>query len=310
MKTRLIYLRSLKRNRLFSVISIGGFSMSIAVVLLLLAYILSENQYDRSIPDLDQIYRVVSVENSTYVPEQARDKLLADYPQLMAATKVNIGNDPVLWDEENNNVRIIHTDSGFFKVFSLAVIAGQREGFFTDPHQAVLTESCAKRIFGEKNPIGQVLNVAHRQDVEVVAVVGDLPGKSSLQGEMFCSAELRIRYSRSGWNEQETYLYNLYLKLNEGSRPGGLDTALTRVIHPYMDWMEINYHLQPFKEVYFDISTPHDNLSHANVKLIRLLGWLALVILFLAVFNYINLAIAQSTGRLHELGVKQVFGKE
>jgi putative ABC transport system permease protein len=68
--------------------------------------------------------------------------------------------------------------------------------------------------------------------------------------------------------------------------------------------------MQPFKEVYFDISTPYDNLSHANVKLIRLLGWLALVILFLAVFNYINLAIAQSTGRLHELGVKQVFGAD
>jgi putative ABC transport system permease protein len=308
MKSLLIYLRTLKRNRLFSVISIVGFSLSLAVVLLLLAFIRSENQYDRSIPGLDRIYRVISLENSAYVPEQARDKLLADYPQVMAATKVNIGNDPVLRGEENNNVRIIHTDSGFFKVFSLPVIAGQREGLFADPHQAVLTESCAKRIFGEEDPIGQVLNVAHREDVEVVAVVGDMPGKTSLHGEMFCSAELRIRYSRNGYNEQEAYLYNLYLKLNEGSKPGELDTALTRVIHPFMNWMEINYHLQPYREVYFDITTPYDNLDHANVKLIRLLGWLALVILFLALFNYINLATAQSTGRLHELGVKQVFG--
>ncbi|KPL14770.1 MAG: hypothetical protein AMS26_09495 [Bacteroides sp. SM23_62] len=55
---------------------------------------------------------------------------------------------------------------------------------------------------------------------------------------------------------------------------------------------------------------PQDNLIHANVKLIRLLSWLSLVILFLSVFNYINLTIAQSTGRLHELGVKQVFGAD
>ncbi len=310
MKTLIIYLRTLKRNKLFSVISIGGFSLSLAVVLLLLAFISSENQYDRSIPELDQIYRVISLENSAYVPEQARDKLLSDYPQIMAATNVNIGNDPVLWEEENSDIRIIHTDSGFFKVFSLPVIAGRREGLFADPHQAVLTESCAKRIFGEENPIGQVLNVAHREDVEVVSIVGDLPEKSSLHGEMFCSAELRIRYSRSGYNEKEAYLYNLYLKLHEGSITEGLDTALTRLIHPFMDWMEINYQLQSFGEVYFDISTPYDNLSHANVKLIRLLGWLSLVILFLAVFNYINLTIAQSTGRLHELGVKQVFGAD
>ncbi len=308
MKSLLIYLRSLKRNTLFSVISIGGFSLSLAVVLLLLAFIRSENQYDRSIPDLDRIYRVVSLENSAYVPEQARDKLLADYPQLMAATKVYINNDAVLRDEENYDVRIIHTDSGFFRVFSLPVIAGRREGLFADPYQVVLTAGCAKRIFGEADPIGRVLNVAHREDVEVVAVVSDLPGKSSLNGEMFCSAELRISFSRSGYNEQEAYLYNLYLKLNEGGKPGELDTALTRVIHPFMDWKEIHYSLQPYREVYFDITTPYDNLDHANVKLIRLLGWLALVILFLAVFNYINLAIAQSTGRLHELGVKQVFG--
>ena len=308
MKAFLIYLRSIKRNKLFAFISIGGFSLSLAVVLLLLAFIRSENQYDRSISDVERIYRVISEENSANVPEKARDKLLADYPQIEAATKVNIGNDPVLWKEENFNVKIIHTDSGFFKVFSLPVLSGQRGGFFADPHQAVITESCAKRIFGEEEPVGQVLNVAHREDVEVVAIVEDLPAKSSLSGEMFCSAELRIRFSHYGYNEKEAFMYNLYLKLNEANHPGDLDTALTRVIHPFMDWVDTKYQMQPFREVYFDISTPHDNLDHANVKLIRLLGWLALVILVLSVFNYINLAIAQSTGRLHELGVKQVFG--
>lgn len=308
MKTLIPYLRSLKRNKLFAFISIGGFSLSLAVVLLLLAFIRSENQYDRSITEVDRIYRVMSEENSAYVPEQARDRLQADFPQIEAATKVNIGNDPILWQEENHDARIIHTDSGFFKVFSLKVISGQRAGFFADPHQAVVTESCARRIFGGKEAVGQILNVAHREDVEVVAVVEDLPEKSSLSGDMFCSAELRIRYSRNGYNEKEAYMYNLYLKLNKANNPGGLDTALTRVIHPFMDWIDANYQLQPFKEVYFDISTPHDNLAHANVKLIRLLGWLTLVILILSVFNYINLAIAQSTVRLHELGVKQVFG--
>jgi putative ABC transport system permease protein len=308
MKFLIIYLRSLRRNKLFAFISIGGFSLSLAVVLLLFAFIRSENQYDRSIPDVDRIYRIISAENSAYVPEQARDKLLADFPQIESATRVNIGNDPVLWQEENHNVRIIHTDSSFFDVFSLPVISGQQAEFFSDPHQAVVTKSCAKIIFGEKDPVGQVVNVAHREDVEVVAVVEDLPEKSSLYGDMFCSADLRIRYSRRGYNEKATYLYNLYLKLNEAYNPELLDAALTRVIHPFMDWKDINYQLQPYKEVYFDISIPHDNLAHANVKLIKLLGWLALIILILSVFNYINLAIAQSTGRLHELGVKQVFG--
>jgi len=308
MRALKIYLRVLTRNKIFSVISIGGFSLSLAVVVLLLSFIRSENQYDKTVPGLDQIYRILGRNHSAYIPEQTRDKLLSDFPQVEAATKLNIGNDPVLFEEENFNLRVIHTDSGFFEVFSVPIISGQKDGLFEDPHQAVLTESCARRIFGEENPIGQVLNISHMEDVEVVAISKDLPHKSSMKGEMFCSAELRLRYSLSGHNEQEAYMYNLYLKLHPEGDPEPLQEVLTELIHPFMDWVEVDYLLQPFKEVYFDINSPYDNLSHANVKLIRLLSWLALVILILAVFNYINLAIAQSTSRLHELGVKQVFG--
>jgi len=310
MNTLKIFFRTLSRNRLFSIISIGGFSLSLAVVLLLLAFIRSEQQYDKDIPDLEHIYRILGDQNSAYIPEQTRDKILSDYPQVIAATKCNIGNDAVLYNEENFNVRIVHTDSGFFNVFSIPVISGMRSGWFKDPHQAVLTESCAKRIFGNVDPIGKVLNISHREDLEVVAIVQDLPDKNSLAGEMFCSAALRLRYSLTQHNESRAYLYNIYLRFQPGDGPGIPQDQLTALIHPYMEWKDVDYRLQPFKEVYFDITSPRDNLNHANVKLIRLLGWLTLIILFLAVFNYINLTIAQSTGRLHELGVKQVFGAD
>jgi len=309
MKKLKIYYRTLARNWVFSVISIGGFSLSLAVVILLTAFIRSERQYDRAIPELDHIYRILGENNSAYIPEQARDRILSDYPQVVAATKCNNGSDAVLYNQENFNVSIVHTDSGFFSVFSVPVISGMRSGWFKDPHQAVLTESCAKKIFGSEDPIGKVLNISHREDLEVVAVVKDLPEKSSLEGEMFCSAELRLRYSLTSHNESEAYLYNIYLRFQPGNGPGILQDKLTALIHPFMEWKDVDYRLQPFQEVYFDI-TSHDNLDHANVKLIRLLGWLTLIILFLAVFNYINLTIAQSTGRLHELGVKQVFGAD
>jgi putative ABC transport system permease protein len=304
------YFRLLARNRIFSFISIGGFSISLAVVLLLVSFIRSEKQYDQSVPDVDQIYRILGRDNSASIPEQTRDKLLSDFPQVIATSKLQIGDDPVLFEKENYQVRIIHTDSGFFDVFSVPVVSGQRGGFFKDPHQAILTESCAQRIFGDSNPIGQILNISHEADVEVIAVVQDLPEKSSLKGELFCSAELRLRYSLSGHNEQEAYMYNIYLKLRPDADPDSLEAKLTDLIHPFMDWIDVEYKLQAFKDAYFDISVPWDNLSHANVKLISLLSWLALIILLLAVFNYINLTIAQSTGRLHELGVKQVHGAD
>jgi putative ABC transport system permease protein len=306
-----IFYRILSRNKVFSLISIGGFSLSLAVVVLLLSFIRSEKQYDRTIPELGQIYRIITNDHTSRIPEQTRDKLLSEFPQVQAATKVLFNPSPVLYEDENYDLRVVHTDSGFFRVFSLKILSGQRDHLFLDPHQAVLTRSAARKIFGNENPIGETLNVSHEHDVEVVAVVEDFPEKSSLQGEMFCSADLRITYSRTSTGDKEAYLYNIFLKLHPAYGPDFLQDTLTALIHPFLDWYEgREYFLQSFKEVYFDISTEWDGLSHANVKLLNLLGWLSLIILVLAVFNYINLTIAQSTGRLHELGVKQVFGAD
>ena len=292
-------------------ISVGGFSISLAVVLLLLSFVRGEKQYDRSIPDLDHIYRVIHTQNGAYVPEKARDIIESGFPQVLAATKVCRGMDPVIWKEDNHRVSIIHTDNSFFKVFSTTFIKGNRENVFEDPNQAVLTRSCAKRIFGDADPIGEILNVSHKTDVRVAAIIEDLPEKSSLRAEMFCSTDLKIRYSRSGYNGKDYYLYKTFLKLMPDSKSRVLEEEISSAIDPHdMEWLEGEYLLQPFREVYFDTSIPHDDLVHANVKLIRLLSWLALVILLLSVFNYINLTIAQGTSRLREFGIKQVFGAD
>ncbi len=306
-----LYYRSLARNKLLALISIGGFSLSLAVVVLLLSFIRSEKQYDKATPELDQIYRILTNDHSSRIPEQSRDKLLSEFPQVQAATNVLFNPSPVLYQEENYDLQVVHTDSGFFQVFSLPIVSGQRDHLFRDPHQAVLTRSSARRIFGEENPVGEILNVSHQHDVEVVAVVEDFPEKSSMQGDLFCSAELKITYSLTRHNDKEAYLYNIFLKLHPSYGPEFLQDTLTSLIHPYLDWREgQEYSLHPFRDAYFDIVTQGDGLSHANVKLLNLLGWLSLIILILAVFNYINLTIAQSTGRLHELGVKQVFGAD
>ncbi len=189
-------------------------------------------------PKWEQIYRILTNDHSADIPEQTRDKLLSEFPQVSAATKVVFGKDPVLYKEQNYDLQVAHTDSGFFKVFSLPVVSGQSEALFRDPYQAVLTQSGARKIFGEENPIGEVLNVSHEFDVEVVAVVQDFPEKTSLQGEMFCSAELRMRYSLTSNGEKEAYLYSIFLKLHQDNGPEFLQDTLTALIHPYLDWYE------------------------------------------------------------------------
>jgi len=119
------------------------------------------------------------------------------------------------------------------------------------------------------------------QPAAELAVVQDFPEKSSLQGELFCSAELRIQYSLTSNGEKEAYLYNVFMKFHPAYGPELLQDTLTALVHPYLDWYEgREYSLHPFKDSYFDFSI-RDGLSHANIKLLSLLGWLSLIILIL-----------------------------
>ncbi len=303
-----LYFRKLLKSKIFSTISIGGFAISLAVIINLLAFIFSEKSYDKVIPEVENIYRIIRSDKNALIPEDAKQLLEGSYPEVSAATNVIINRDPVLYNKDNFDVDIIHTDESFFSVFSIDFIRGLSEEIFEDKNHAVITESCARKIFGDKDPIGEILNVSHKEDVRVVAIVKDLPEQVSLHGELYCSSKLRIRYSSRGYNDKQVLFYKLYLKVHPGSDIASIESSISPEIQRFMDWVDVDYQLQKFSDIYFDTTIIHDDLQHANVKLIKLLSWLTFVLLVLAVFNYVNLSIAQSTNRLHEIGVKQVFG--
>ncbi|NCB09147.1 MAG: FtsX-like permease family protein, partial [Bacteroidia bacterium] len=161
---------------------------------------------------------------------------------------------------------------------------------------------------GTENPVGKTLNVSHREDVQVVAVIKDFPEKSTLSGDMICSADLKLRFSRSCNNDNCTYFYKSLVLLKPGVSAKTVSSKLTPLIPRTHEKDENEYSLTSYKNVYFDTSLSNDNLAHANVKLVRLLVWLTVVLLILAVFNYINLSVAHNTNRLREFGIKQTLG--
>jgi putative ABC transport system permease protein len=304
------FLRKLYKNLLFSAISIGGFSISLTVVVILLAFIVSETSYDRDYPEVENIYRMTAGDNGAHIPEKAKAMLEETYPEIVAVTNYVIGKDELVYNNTNYSFDLVNTDEGFFKVFSIDFITGMPDGIFDDPQNAVITESCARKVFGNENPIGEIVNISHREDLKIAAIVKDFPEKTCLHGELFCSSELKIRYSRSGHNNVYVYLYKTFVRLKPGADARKLSALFSPEIHKFMDWLDIEYQLQHFTDVYFSTELVYDDLYHANIKLIRLLSILTFVILLLSVFNYVNLSVAESMKRLNEYGVRQVFGAD
>ena len=302
------YIRSLLRNKVFSTITIGSFAVSIAVIILLTSFLVSEFGYDSHLKNVERIYRVKASKNEASVPEQARVLLLDKIPEIEAVSNFMTGNEPVVYNETNFNANVINSDEGLFSVLPIEFVLGNPKGIFGDKKNVVITESLSKRIFGTENPVGKTLNVSHREDVQVVAVIKDFPEKSTLSGDMICSADLKLRFSRSCNNDNCTYFYNSLVLLKPGVSAETVSSKLTPLMPRFHEKDKNEYSLIPYKNVYFDTSLNNDNLAHANVKLVRLLVWLTVVLLILAVFNYINLSVAHNTNRLKEFGIKQTLG--
>ncbi|HCY40086.1 MAG TPA: hypothetical protein DHV48_01815, partial [Prolixibacteraceae bacterium] len=302
------YIRSLLRNKVFSTITIGSFAVSIAVIILLTSFLVSEFGYDSHLKNVERIYRIKASKNEASVPEQARELLLNNIPEIETVTNFMTGNEPVVYNGTYFSTNVINSDEGLFSVLPIEFALGNPKGIFGDKKNVVITESLSKRIFGNENPVGKTLNISYKEDVQVVAVIKDFPEKSTLSGDMICSADLKLRFSRSCNNDNCTYFYNSLVLLKPGVSVETVSSKLTPLIPKTHEKDENEYSLTSYKNVYFDTSLSNDNLVHANIKLVRLLGWLTVVLLILAVFNYINLSVAHNTNRLKEFGIKQTLG--
>jgi putative ABC transport system permease protein len=302
------YIRNLLKNKVFSTITIGSFAVSIAVIILLTSFLVSEFGYDSHLKNVERIYRVKASKNEASVPEQAREQMLNSIPEIEAVSNFITGNEPVVYNETNFSANVINSDEGLFSILPIEFVLGNPKGIFGDKKNVVITEGLSKRIFGNENPIGKTLNISYKEDVQAVAVIKDFPEKSTLSGDMICSADLKLRFSRSCFNDNCTYFYKSLILLKPGVSDEAVSSKLTPLIPKFYDKDDNEYSLIPYKNVYFDTSLRNDNLAHANVKLVHLLVWLTVVLLILAVFNYINLSIAHNSNRLKEFGIKQTLG--
>ena len=97
------------------------------------------------------------------VPEDAKESIVDQIPEVLEATNYMTSNEPVVYNKNNFSARVIHTDNDFFSIFNINTLSGISEGIFNDPQNAVLTKSCAQKIFGNENPIGKIIKISHQK---------------------------------------------------------------------------------------------------------------------------------------------------
>ena len=338
------FLRNLSRNRLFSFINLLGLTVSIVCTLLIYLYVRHEFSYDRFHKHADRIYRINQTfiwgENSDYQFSSTGPGVAyavkADIPEVELITSIHTPGDfiisyttpsqDVITFEEN---KILAADTNFFEMFNFQFVKGDAASALQQANTLVMTESTARKYFGDADPIGKLVRLGgpattDPMTYEVTGVVQDTPDNSYIKFDLLLSMKsfsIEKRYWSWVWTQLETYvrlqpsadvtqvrakLTGIPRKHAEQTLQWVMNTTFDDYIKSGKKW---ELFLQPITTIHLPTELVYNRLNDpGNIKIIYSLIGAAFVIVLLSCVNFMNLSTAQFTKRIKEASLRKILG--
>ena len=325
----LITVRNLARHLDFSLINIGGLAIGLACFLFIILYIDDELRYDRFHEKAGRIYRVNRFYNSNNVNEDAATlsfpagpTLQMDYPGMVVnmCRFFNFMTNRVFIDyRENDSTLTRFNEAGFFladstvfDMFNFPLLAGDPRTALSRPNVMVISESAAKRYFGNEDPLGRSLRLNEALNIEITGIMKDLPAQSQFSFDFLAS--LSTFRQAIGGRLPQTWIWNpcwTYIELGANTDPEDLEALLPEFYenhYPDLADQDVKLYLQKLTDIH--LKSHHDYEMHANSNIlyVHILSVIAAIVLLLACINFVNLTTANSTTRVREIGIKKTYG--
>ncbi len=309
-------MRNIRRRLGFTLINVLGLSLGVASCLLIFLVVRYELSYDAFNKKADRIYRVNhhSIDYNPRVSPVVAPAIRHDFPELTVAQFFYDGGMIKVGNDRYNESNFAFADEYVPRVFDYQWVAGDPNSALSAPNSVVLTERIAKKYFGNRDAMGQTMNIQGRFNCKVTGIIKDLPGNTSLPLPFLVSlTTIKADLARFG---------NEYFAIPGGSYTFiclpdnySIDRVRTR-IHSFMakNWgKDMADHatliLQPLREVHFDQRYLYIDISSTTSRQTYwALAGIALFILITACINFINLATGQAVSRAKEVGVRKVLG--
>ncbi|GAB3932444.1 ABC transporter permease [Larkinella terrae] len=321
-----IALRHLVKNKVYSFINIGGLAVGMACCLMIALYVFDELNFDRFNANFDHIYRLVEKQKQpegvfdvAATPGPLAATLTKDFPEVERVSRV--GRWSGLLSQGNQSVesnQMLVVDPSFFGLFSYQLLLGNPNTVFRAPDEVILSEATAERFFGtnwrQKNILGQSFKLNNEQTLMLVGVVQNPPVQSHMEFEILMPFKWLERYDEWSmkWNSNS---YHTYVQLKPDAAGAPVDPAtfagkVRSQLKRYDSGNETPLLLQPLSEIYlyskFAFETDYGRRS--DIAYIRIFVTVGLIVLLIAVINFINLATARASQRAKEVGVRKSIG--
>jgi putative ABC transport system permease protein len=304
--------RSIRRNLTFALINITGLSLGLTLIVVLMIWLQFEFSFDKFNVNADRIFRVITEYNSetdhyTFegTPAQLGDVLKKEIPEVSDYVRFGyLGRVLVSYEDKQSWERVDLADPSIFNIFSFKLLSGDPAKALKEPGTLVLSESKAKKYFGNKNPLGQTLILGYEKTPYMVTgVMKDVPANSQLQFDFLGSfSEIKGNLTWGSWN------YAMYIMAQNKESYRAITEKLPGVLKNIPDAKNHLLHIQPLTNVHLHSNVRYDLPTNTNIKTIYIISSILLLVLILACINYMNMATARYTRKGKEAGLRKVSG--
>lgn len=324
-----IAFRNLLRHKAFTAINISGLAAGLASCLLIFLFMADELSYDRYYVNAERIYRMTLHTrfgekdiNYAYTSEPAGQTLLRDCPGIETVTRLRddggmlVKNGHDVFKEE----RIAFVDSNFFSFFSIPMLKGNKANALIVPKTLVLTETTARKYFGDADPIGKTLSIGNLGLFQITGVCADIPSNTHFHHDMFGSFKSVNQGTK--WLASGAYVY---LQLRTGYSIRQIEAQsrgfITKYVAPEVkeflgislsEFLQkgnrMSFGFQPVTDIHLHSDLSDELEANGDVQYVYIFSGIAFFILLLACINFMNLSTAGSTGRSKEVGIRKVLG--
>jgi putative ABC transport system permease protein len=327
-------LRNIFKNKGFSLINITGLAIGMAACLLIFLFVRDELSYDAYHEKADRIYRIAvdyklrsqELEVATVGPVTG-DMMISKYPEVEDAVRFRDHGGQIIQygDKSFRESRVIFTESSFFNIFSIPLIAGDQKTALAEHHTMVMSRKMAEKYFGNDDPIGKILKVGNRDDYKVTGVIEKIPDNTHFHSDFLLSMASLDESRIPSWL---TLNFATYLLLKPGADPKVLEDKFPELVTQYVGGeiekitgisakfifasgqFRFRFYLQPLRDIHLHSDLLAELEANSDIKYVYIFSAIALFILIIASINFMNLSTARSAGRAKEVGVRKVLGSQ
>lgn len=318
----LIMVRNLFKNGFYSFINISGLAIGITCSILILLWVADETSFNKFIPKSDRLYQVWvraqfdgKISSWTSVPLPTYEAFKTANSNIARMAVTDWGGDHLITVGETRLTKNGYwVSEEFLEMFEFPLVVGNAEQVLDAPPSIVITESTAKALFGNEDPINKVIRLDNEYDLKVTGILKDIPGNSTFQFDFLMPWKFReqneqwVRENMTNWGN---YSFQVFAELNDAANHADVESSVKMMLqeHGEVD-TKPEYFLYPMLRWRLFSNFENGVETGGMNDYVQMFTIIAILILAIACINFMNLATARSERRAREVGVRKSVGSK